>query len=92
MASLPSFFKSTRTRQFEYKPMYYNEREEALAQRIKNIEGEEKGIYNREGLRERMSTQWSRKDVRKSYNKRSNLIIIALVAVLAAAAYFYLYR
>ncbi len=92
MVSLPSFFRSTRTRQFEYKPLYYDERKEALDKRIKNIEGEKAGIYNREGLRERMSAQWSRKDMRKGNHVRSNIIIIALVAVLAAAAYLYLYR
>ena len=92
---LPSFFKIPKSKQFEYKPMHYDQSREELATRIsrieKEVEREKSSGSHPAGLKEKMHQRWSRADQRKTHT-RSNLVILALAGALALIAYYYLYR
>ena len=92
---IPSMLKQSRPKQFEFKPRYYDAQKEELDERVARIEREYKleqknatsaGAHLKGSLR----NQWSMES-RRVENKRSNFTIAAIVAILSALAYYYLY-
>ncbi|MFZ9027566.1 MAG: hypothetical protein ACO2Z9_01045 [Crocinitomicaceae bacterium] len=84
--------KTIENKRFEYTPMYYDEKKEALDKkkelyrRMKEDELSES--EKREMLREEMRQSWSRTNYRKSQEKASNIRILILVLVFLALGYF----
>ncbi len=86
------FFRLSKNKTFDYKPMYYNEEKEELQQRIErakreagksddgtyvpNIKGQFKPVFDRE--------------MRRSSQRQSNLRLMVIIAVLFGIAYWLL--
>ena len=86
-----SIFKHRKLKQFGYKPLYYDAEKEAREKRtelIKKETGAEIFVYN-EGYRKLLHEKW-----RKNYvvlaNKKSNMRIIIIAALLAVICYLIL--
>ena len=84
--------KSIENRQFDYTPMYYDERKEVLKQKKEFYQKVENGELSaderRAVLRENLRSEYRRSDYRKSANRTSNYRILLLIAVLVALGYF----
>ena len=93
---LPTLFKSPSAKRFEFKPRYYNEMKERLAEQERRVLKEmefEKEMENNPDLklRENMREKWganSRREASQKANKRVIMIAISL----AMLAYYFLYR
>lgn len=84
--------KTIEHKRFDYTPMYYDEKKEALNKKKELYrrmnagelsEGEKKDL-----LRQEMRQSWSRTNYRKSQEKASNIRILILILVLLALGYF----
>ncbi|MEZ4722894.1 MAG: hypothetical protein R2813_13555 [Flavobacteriales bacterium] len=86
-------FKQNQPKRFQFKPRYYDETNEYLRAREAAIRHELEGTAEHGGdvLRSRMSQSW-RSSHRKMDTRKSNRNVLLIVAVLAAIAYFLLYR
>jgi len=84
--------RTIENRRFDYTPMYYDEKREALEKkkelyrRMKEDKLSES--EKREVLRNEMRQSWSRTNYRKSQEKASNIRILILILVLLALGYF----
>lgn len=90
---LPSLFKTSRNKQFEYKPIYYDEAKERMQERINRIK-QELGIANAAeppDTAARMKVRFSEKWNRKHYNKQVTHSNLRIIAILAAMAVFMWY-
>ena len=89
---IPSFFKTPQHRQFNYEPLYYDERKEKLQERIKQIE-QEYGVKNgKEYVRSLTKGSFSHYYERKRKTKRystTRLIIIMLFLLFVAYYLFF---
>ena len=89
MSNLPSFFRTSEPKRFNYSPMYYDERKEDLEQRTQQIKqdmGLEKGeTYVPKIRKGQMGNFYRRK--RKQAERRSNMRIFILVLFLAIVAW-----
>jgi cytochrome c-type biogenesis protein CcmH/NrfG len=78
-----TFFKTPKNKQFNYKPVYYDSKEEERKDRLKGALEEEGEDYEI-ALRRRMQARWKRnsgvKD-KKTSNTRLIVIILALVLI-----------
>ena len=92
--AIPSFFKAYKPRQFEYTPRYYDERKEALNERIRRIEVE-MGVRSGDGTMHRtlskgvMQDRISRK---RKASRKSSLTLFLITVILLTLAYVLLYR
>ena len=87
-----NFFKSPRHRQFNYEPLYYNERKEQLDQRVKEIEAE----MSRK--KDKPYSSLLRRGMKKGYfselkraKKKSNIRLIIILLFLVLISYLLLY-
>ncbi len=88
---IPSFFKTPRHKQFNYEPLYYDERKEKLQERIKQIEqeyGVKKGEeYVRSLTKGSFSHYYERK--RKTQKYSTTRLIIIMIFLLFVAYYLF---
>lgn len=92
--ALFNFLKTTKPVQFDFKPRFYNEEKEARQQRLKELEGlsehDTEGMKNRIAGGFRRSTDMSALHLRRKMVLRSNLMVMALVMLLALGAFLLL--
>jgi hypothetical protein len=86
---LPRFFRLAKPKTFNYKPVFYDEREEKLKERIEKIKrdmGEEKTEdYKPQIVRGSMRGYLKRS---RTANRYSSLRLILIFAILLAIAYY----
>ena len=84
--------KTYRNRQFDYSPMYYDERKERLKAKKKQFDALESGEITdeerRSMFRDNIRGEWSRSETRKKARSTSNLRIVMLVVLILALGYF----
>ena len=84
--------KTIENKRFDYTPMYYDERKEALNKKKELYSRMQSGAMSesekRDLLRQEMRQSWSRTNYRKSQEKASNIRILILIAVLLTLGYF----
>ena len=94
MSHLPSFFRTSEPKRFNYSPMYYDEQKEDLEQRTQQIKqdmGVEQGdTYVPKIRKGQMGNYYRRK--RKQIERRSNMRIFILILFLAIAAWLLFFR
>ena len=94
MSHLPSFFRTSEPKRFNYSPMYYDEQKEDLEQRTQQIKqdmGVEQGdTYVPKIRKGQMDNYYRRK--RKQIERRSNVRIFILILFLAIAAWLLFFR
>ncbi len=88
---IPRFFKIPQHKQFDYQPLYYDERKEKLQERIKRIE-QEYGVNNgkeyvRSMTKGSFSHYYDRK--RKAQKYSSTRLIIIIIFLLFVAYYLF---
>jgi hypothetical protein len=88
-----SMFRVPKHQQFEYKPMYYDPKKEELQERLKQLEDLQQ--QDVEGTKARISSglrggYLSDQTYRRNQVLRSNLTLIAVIAMLAILGYFVL--
>lgn len=81
---LPSYFKSSRAKNFDYKPLYYDARKERLEEMKRNA-NTEKEVFVTENFREKARDKW-RSERNRSVNA-SNIRVFAIVVILFFIAY-----
>lgn len=89
---LPSFFKQSKHKSFEYKPLYYNESKDEMKKRIELIKKELKsekaqGENEADPLRNKIRNRWSRKTYGKSV-RHSNIRILAVLFLIVFVLWF----
>jgi len=102
--ALFNFFKKVPNQKFKYTPRYYDERREALHERLRAIENQEKSL-NKDDVRQRIkgsfakggATYYDRKEAgqyfnkRRTQQKRSILILLLTIVGLILLCYVVLY-
>ena len=90
--ALFSFFKAPKHQKFKYVPRYYDPQKERLEEIIKNAKGE--GSSDTEQIKSRISRSFQSRGTsasqRSSINKRSNILLLAIIIVLFAFTYLLL--
>lgn len=93
-----SFFKPHRVRQFEYKPLFYDQDKEDFHERVKRIE-EEMGIHKNSGNTSVSYRPGIKKGTMRSYLKTekrkdrfSSLRLIIILLLLMAIAYYFIMK
>lgn len=79
------FFKRPKPRQFDYKPLYYDEEKERKEERRKALADAERGIKT--NLKRDIDLRWRRIDRRNRHRSKSINLLIYLVVV-ALLIYF----
>ena len=92
---IPSFFKSRNPKQFEYKPLYYNEAREEMKERRTRIakelgKGEEDASFEPEVFRSRLRDRWQQSNRHTIMMQRSSLRLLLIVGVLIYLSYLIL--
>jgi len=94
MMKLPKFIKLPEYNRFNYKPVYYDERKEALEQKIKEYKNQkdaaEKGEYKPD-FKGKFKSSY-RKDITKKQKKAANLRLFVLIIFFGAIAYLILQK
>lgn len=94
MSFMPSFFNTPKPRRFNYIPMYYDEKKEALEERIREIEkemGVEHGKTYVPGIRKgSMRRKFDRRQLRRE--KQSNIRLIVIIIFLFLVAWLMFFR
>lgn len=84
-----------RNRQYDYSPMYYDERKEELQQKKDLYKRAQNGELTAEEkksmLKDQMRRSWQHGEYRKNEQRRINLRILLLVVILSALLYFIIY-
>lgn len=84
--------KTIENKRFDYTPMYYDERKDALNKKKELYSrmrtGEMTESEKRDLLRQEMKQSWSRTNYRKTQEQASNIRILILILVLLALGYF----
>ncbi len=92
---IPSLFKTPRHRQFNYRPLYYNQQKEELQERIRKIE-QEMGVKkpDESGYRTGIQRGQMRGHFRdtKRLKKQSNVRLLIILLALFALAYYLVYN
>lgn len=84
---LPSVFKHSGPRSFNFKPRYYDERKERIEELKKKYEGREVPVYS-ESLRARINDNWRAE--RTKSERSSNMRLVAIIGILFLIAYLIL--
>ena len=80
------FFMKTRLpKTFQYQPLYYDERKESLEKLVERVKAEEKGK-----IPSQHEIKFDRKHGVSQTNRKSNIRIMVIIAVLAAVVYLFL--
>lgn len=88
---LPSIFRQSRNKSFDFKPRYYDERKERMEELKRKYEG---GGEDRQktssAFRGSMSSQWHQS--RKRGSTGSSIRLVAIMAILFLITYLILFR
>lgn len=90
------FTKVPKPNRFEYKTRFYNPEKEELQQKLRRIEKLEKGEYTSEEAKTRIQSTFKRRtgrtqvdrSFRSNQARRSNIMLLAIIIILALAAYY----
>jgi len=90
---VPRLFKLSKPKQFNYRPLYYNQDKEELEERIRNIEAEVRaeqqgGEYSPRIRKGYMREKFTRGTKAKKDSNRRLLIIMVILAVLAYVLFY----
>lgn len=93
--AVPSFFKTPKHRQFNYRPIYYNQQKEELQERIRQIE-QEMGVNKPEGSNyvpgiKKGQMKGHFRDTRR-VKRQSNVRLLVILLALFALAYYLVYH
>lgn len=92
--ALFNFLKTVKPVQFDFKPRYYDQDKEAREERLKELKSmsqhDTEGMKNRISGGFRRSTDLSALHLRRKMVMRSNLMVMALVMILALGAFLLL--
>lgn len=83
-------FKTSKPRQFNYKPLFYNKQQEEFEQKLKKVR-EQDSNNSEPDMRQQMNELWARRrntTTRTNRNMRNLLFAIALVALLLYLIFF----
>ncbi|HOW31087.1 MAG TPA: hypothetical protein PLP88_05940 [Bacteroidales bacterium] len=83
-------FKTSKPRQFNYKPLFYNKQQEEFEQKLKKVR-EQDSNKSEPDMRQQMNELWARRrntTTRTNRNMRNLLFAIALVALLLYLIFF----
>lgn len=84
--------KTIQHRQFDYSPLYFDERKDRLNKKKELYSKLETGELSeddrREMLRNSIREEWSRTEHRKELNKKANIRILLLIALILILGYF----
>lgn len=92
---LPSFIKLPRHKNFEYKPLYYNEAKEEMKQRVERaklelgLENEGVGQHTVEAFKEKLKGRWNRKSYGKGVANSNYRVLLILAVIIALLWYFF---
>lgn len=79
-------------KRFEYTPMYYDERKERLAKKVKQHDTTQyealSDVEKREIFKENLRDNWSSSKVRQQGRKSANVRTLVLIALIVALGYF----
>lgn len=93
---LISFFKLDKPKQFNYEPLYYDERKEQLQERIRNIEiemGKKPEGGTVEFKRTLVRGSFSRyRTIRKKHQRQSSIRLLIIIILLIIVVYLLFYR
>ncbi|MFW5724871.1 MAG: hypothetical protein ACOCX0_00385 [Bacteroidota bacterium] len=85
-----TFFKTSKNKQFNYKPVYWDKAKEEREKRMKSAFEETNKDYA-EALRERMDLRWKRNSGARARTS-SNVRLVAVLLALALAFYYIFLR
>ncbi len=81
-----SMFHRPKPRQFNYKPVYYNPKEDEMEAKRKAM-GLSENMNSEERIRARLRYQWEKKREKAKVRRQQNTRIILYIAVIAALIY-----
>lgn len=90
---LPSFFKKTRYKTFDYLPRYYDEVKEKMQERYERIQAELDGSsdnYSQDRFRNNLRESWQRRKKTASPQAQSIIRMIAIAFILILLSYYIL--
>lgn len=79
-----TFFKTPKNKQYNYKPVYYDQKKEEREKRLKAVSDDDPEAYS-ESLRDRLNTRWKRNagaKSRKASNQRLFVILLIMFLLL----------
>lgn len=88
-----TFKNSSRIRQFNFTPRYYNQEKEELKERYARIEAElnkESSLHHRASL-SGLKDRWKRNKRTSNFEKKSNVRLVFIATLLFALCYWILY-
>lgn len=89
---ISSFFKTPRSKRFNFTPRYYDADKEAFKERYAQIEAELNGKPSlSSGLGRSLRERWEANKNTSSYGKKSNVRLVFIIALLSGLCYFLLY-
>lgn len=91
---ISSFFKTRKPKQFSPIPRYYNAEKEEFEKRIAEIKAEvnQSGQGSFSQHRPNLKAKWTAHKKTSHYNKKSNLRLIVIAALLFAISYYLLFQ
>ena len=90
---ISSFFKTRKPKSFDFKARYYNEDKEEMEARYSRIRSEIEGKSVEGGYRPAdFKSQWTKRKKTTSFEKKSNMRLVLIFAILCALSYFLLYN
>lgn len=89
---LPSLFKARRSKQFDYKPFYYDEAKEERLNRNRQIIAalESEKLSEQAPYRTKLRERWERSNSAQKQNNRSNVRLIVILIALVLISYYFL--
>ena len=89
---ISSFFKTRKAKRFDFKARYYDEEKEEMEERYARIRSELKGSDAGGGFRRAdFKSQWNKRKKTSTFEKKSNLRLVLIFAILCALSYILLY-
>ncbi|MGD2033988.1 MAG: hypothetical protein PVF73_02955 [Bacteroidales bacterium] len=87
-----NFFRTYKNKRFTYHPLYYNQQKEELQERIKRIEGEQKGISDENYTPGIIKGSFRHSRLVRSQANRNSSIRVIVIAVILLALVYYIFR
>jgi hypothetical protein len=89
---ISSFFKSRKPKRFDFKARYYDENKEEMEERYARIKSELEGSENIGAYRRTdFRSQWTKRKKTSTFERKSNLRLVLIFAILCALSYILLY-
>lgn len=91
---ISSFFKTNRSKRFEYRARYYDEVKEDIENRFNAAKAEKENLqysYNSSNFKHNLRHNWERNKKSGSPRRKSNLRILLIAILLFLIFYYFLY-